>query len=434
MDVFMIGNGFDLHYCLPTTYTCFLRTVESISKRLGKGEQITCVAQVFGDPVLYNSDGAMKRCFDTYGASYDAALDPDAIAQIFAHADDNMWFSYLLHSFDAEKGWIDFEREIGKVIQAITDTLDAIKEDQPEPHIHIRKNDKATLHICSRFSFYYDERYRTQSAYLSQSFAYPVKEEYLCEAPYNSGKVIVDKEKIAETLYSSLRSLANMLETYLSFFVDRPVARLIKNGQFKKDAMLCHWKWRDTSVVSFNYTHTMEQLYYTSQNPINAMYYIHGELSSSERQDSGNLVLGINADKSDNLDQVDVTFLPFKKYYQRAFYRTDLPYISFLSKYTPDELHESFYNLYVIGHSLDITDHEVIRDCFSRAITIHIFYYSPSDLSAKIRNLVKIYKKKGFDELRTEKNLQFHPFEVLDKADPFPEKPFPTSLPVFVLN
>ncbi len=54
MDVFMIGNGFDLHYCLPTTYTCFLRTVDHISKCLKKGETITSVAQVFSDPTLYN--------------------------------------------------------------------------------------------------------------------------------------------------------------------------------------------------------------------------------------------------------------------------------------------------------------------------------------------------------------------------------------------
>lgn len=34
MDVFMIGDGFDVHYCLPTTYTSFLNTVAFLNQKL----------------------------------------------------------------------------------------------------------------------------------------------------------------------------------------------------------------------------------------------------------------------------------------------------------------------------------------------------------------------------------------------------------------
>lgn len=443
MDVFMIGNGFDLHYCLPTTYTCFLRTVENICKRLASGEQLTSVAQIISDPELHSIDRAMKRCFDTYGSSYDAEIDPSQVDKIFRHAEHNMWFSYLLNSFAPEKGWIDFEQEISKVIAVITSSMENYERvgDPSKINLIVDAVDTNTNRVLQYFKCFYDENNVHQGFYrdaagntISEGYAYPVLREYIAEEPYGSKNYTISLSNLSESLFTSLQELVNMLAAYLSFFVDRPVARLIKKNQFKKDEMLCNWKWRDSTVVSFNYTHTLEQLYYASQNPIKDVFYIHGELSNPKRQNSGNLVLGINADKSDNLDQVDVTFLPFKKYYQRAFHRTDLPYISFLSKYTPDELHENFYNLYVIGHSLDITDQEVIRDCFSRAITIHIFYYSPSDLSTKISNLVKIYKKNGFDELRTKKNLQFHPIDTLKEAEPFPSKPFPMPPPPIVWN
>lgn len=445
MDVFMIGNGFDLHYCLPTTYTCFLRTVDNISKRLAKGETITSVAQVFSDSELINSDRALKRCYDTYGANYNAIIDPDILDRLFNCAERNDWFSYMLNSFEPENGWIDFEQEIGKVIKIIIQALDNYERvGAPDKiSIIIDISDQNANRVFQYFKCFYDESNVQTGIYkktvddsveLTEGSVYPVLKEFIAEDPYGSGHYTISFSSISEKLFSSLQKLSNMLAVYLSLFVDRPVAQLVKKNLLKKDDMLYHWKWRNTVVVSFNYTHTMEQLYYGIQNPIQAIHYIHGELQSPDRQGSGNLVLGINADESDDYEQVDVTFLPFKKYYQRAFHRTDLSYIGFLAEYVPDMVRNSFYNLYVIGHSLDITDQEVIRDCFSRANTIHIFYYSPNDLSTKIRNLVRIYKKKGFDELRTKKNLQFHSFDVLKEAIPFPEKPFPSALPAFVIK
>lgn len=442
MDVFMIGNGFDLHYCLPTTYTCFLRTVENICKRLAAGEQFRSVAQVFSDPKLHNSDRNLKRCFDTYGAAYDAEIDPSQVDNLFRHAEQNMWFSYMLNSFAPEKGWIDFEQEIGRVIAAIISAMGHYERGEEDPsdiRIIVHEADKNTKRVLQFFQCFYNVRDIHRGFFkdaagstISEGCAYPILKKYIAEELYGSKNYTIRLSDISEALYTSLQELVNMLAAYLSFYVDRPVAQLIKKNQFPKDEMLCRWKWRDTSVVSFNYTHTMEQLYYDSQNPIHELYYIHGELHNAKRKDSGSLVLGINADASDDKDQVDVTFLPFKKYYQRAFHRTDLSYINFLSKYTPDELHESFYNLYVIGHSLDITDKEVIQECFSRAASIQIFYYSSSDLSTKISNLVKIYKKNGFDALRTKKNLQFHSVDVLKESTPFPEKLFPLPLPAVV--
>ncbi|MBR6414396.1 MAG: hypothetical protein IKS21_07290, partial [Oscillospiraceae bacterium] len=203
MDVFMIGNGFDLHYCLPTTYTCFLRTVESICKRLAKGETITTVAQVFGDPALYKSDGAMKRCYDTYGTDYDAELDPDQISKLFGRAEQNLWFTYLLRSFDAGKGWIDFEREIGQVIEILSSALETQFTDNKTVYIYTDIEDKRTIHILSLFPFFFDDGPVDGLDGDREAYFYTINPKYLTEIPFGSGVRHINRTEVAKKLYKS---------------------------------------------------------------------------------------------------------------------------------------------------------------------------------------------------------------------------------------
>jgi hypothetical protein len=63
----------------------------------------------------------------------------------------------------------------------------------------------------------------------------------------------------------------------------------------------------------------------------------------------------------------------------------------------------------VIGHSLDSTDEDIIKQVFESAKSIIILYHSETSVKNQIKNLVKIYGKDGFDRLREDKNLQFLP-------------------------
>ena len=65
--------------------------------------------------------------------------------------------------------------------------------------------------------------------------------------------------------------------------------------------------------------------------------------------------------------------------------------------------------LYTIGHSLDITDEDIIRQLFDLANKITVFYHSETSAQNLIRNLVRIYGKNEFDNLRESKELRFHP-------------------------
>ncbi len=56
-----------------------------------------------------------------------------------------------------------------------------------------------------------------------------------------------------------------------------------------------------------------------------------------------------------------------------------------------------FHKLYIFGHSLDVTDKDILRDLIlnDNVYTI-IFYYNRDDFGAKIANLVNVI---GQDEL-----------------------------------
>lgn len=413
MDVFMIGNGFDLHYSLPTTYSCFLRTVNSISSRLNSGEIITSVAQVIGDPVLRNSDSCLHRCYLEYNNEYDAPLDPDIVRERFGMTAQNMWFSYLLNSLDAGKGWIDFEREIGKVIHTLSFALSTVKigNNTKKLYLILPSDDCYTEHICSCFSYFFDKNTKEEVICDGkQAFTYLITEEHVLEEPFGSGRFIVNVEKIASTLYFELRSLTNLLSTYLTLFVDMPVKALAAAGRIHLDKQLIIWPWEDATVVSFNYTHTMSVLYDFYQK----IHYIHGSLNENGESQ---IVLGIDSDESDVSGNIDVTFIQFKKYFQRVFYYTDLSYISFIDGLEQKNGAIIPLNLYVIGHSLDKTDKEVIQDLFMRAARIIIYYHNQNAVSNYIRNLVSLFGKRQFDLFRAKKKLRFLPLDSLDRAE-----------------
>lgn len=120
--------------------------------------------------------------------------------------------------------------------------------------------------------------------------------------------------------------------------------------------------------------------------------------------------MGVNPDSDDENsggNYVDTSFLQFKKYFQRVLYRTDLDYIKFINEVKIRSHPTTSNHLVVAGHSLDITDEDIIKEVFAVADTITIICYNENAISDSINNLVKIYEKKGFDLLRSRTGLEF---------------------------
>ena len=63
--------------------------------------------------------------------------------------------------------------------------------------------------------------------------------------------------------------------------------------------------------------------------------------------------------------------------------------------------------LFTMGHSLDITDRDIMEELFRNASEIVILYHNFDAKKSYIANLIKIFGKDGFDILKKDKKLSF---------------------------
>ena len=314
-----------------------------------------------------------------YSDNYDnTSVDIVSLTQL-KELNDNLWYRYLSKSLKSESSWIDFEKEIFTVIQSFRSLFNL----NIKTSISLGKLDPATSYIIKEFNFFFN----TASSSTMPTGAKPIKNEYLIEYPLGSKNKIINIPKIIQELSKQLNDLANALKIYLKIFVENAV---------KKSSHTLSFPWQQAfkytdHIITFNYTNTYEEFYKK-----NNVVHIHGNIDN-------NIVLGINPDGADNIETVDTTFITFKKYFQRVKYKTDLKYLEFIEKNKGN----TDIVLYIIGHSLDITDKDIIQEIFFLASKIYILNYDETDESNHISNLVNIFGKSDFDILRRKKNITF---------------------------
>ena len=394
MDICLIGNGFDLHHNFPTSYYDFLQTVDFLINN--HDSSFNTIEKVFGDVRLQENDKNISKAFEKHNGIYGlVALEESVIKTFINKAKNNLWFKYLNNCVNRDIGWIDFEKEIITVINAFAaffkdeDDKINLSDDVIYFNIDYFPEEPTDNFIVRQFDFFYENfnELSTSGAFIK------IKHQYITQNLKNSGIYWLNEEKIIGDLYASLRELADILREYLYLFIDLPVCKMKEmniNAQ-------CTSYPREPYVFTFNYTNTFEVFY--SENSV---LHIHGNNKT-------NIVLGINPDENDEIYNIDTTFLQFKKYYQRIFYRTDYEYIKKVKALRRTRKYDNGFTLYVIGHSLDTTDEDIIKELFDVASRIIILYHSEERVGSFIKNLVNIYGKNEFDDIRAEKNLQFLP-------------------------
>lgn len=111
----------------------------------------------------------------------------------------------------------------------------------------------------------------------------------------------------------------------------------------------------------------------------------------------------------------EIDFISFKKYYQRIYKATGNEYKNWVDKIASSEYRDkvslqdqfpkqvpykkfnSKHSLFIFGHSLDITDKDILRDLILNDNVYTIIYYFNKDvMGQQIANLVKVI---GQDEL-----------------------------------
>ena len=291
-----------------------------------------------------------------------------------------------MKSFDKDVGWIDFEKEISYVLSCFEKAL-------PENGRYIHVEDRAVNYVIGEFDFFIDKAAARNAVRIG---SHSIKKEYCSEYPVASGVLVVNKKRIIDTLYIALQELSNGLKLYLRHFVERicegyvyPLYEVtdIKPVLFNVD-----------NAITFNYTNTFEKISHKRNQTI----HLHGQLDRP-------IVLGVNSDDADVVGKVDTTFIAFKKYYQRAMCESDQNYLNWMSRIKADKVK---YRLIIMGHSLDVTDKDILLEIFANAREIYVLFHNNEAKASYINNLVTLYGKEGFEGLRKEKALSFFPLNM----------------------
>ena len=186
---------------------------------------------------------------------------------------------------------------------------------------------------------------------------------------------------LRDELLKDLNRLIRILEIYLCSYVETiPCNEILPDIQ-----NICADK-----IISFNYTDTYRKLY--DQNKMADYDFIHGKTVKVRSVEENDMVLGIDEYLSKKRKNKDLEFIAFKKFYQRIYKQTGCRYKEWLKedgRY--NYLHEKDRHLFIFGHSLDVTDKDILRELILHdRVDTTIFYFNKDDLGSKIANLVRV--------------------------------------------
>lgn len=343
MNILVIGNGFDLAHHFPTLYSNFLDFVK-----------------------------AFKSCDDSaYSKFIKDIKDNNQIlySEVSGLIENNILLTYFLSIYESrckegKKGWIDFESEISFLVQK----LDDAKQDIEKKYSKTGNAEKLDKVIASHLK--------------------PIIAAKAVEDP----NVIVSEhqylprffDNAANQVLESLDRLTHLFEIYLYYYIEK---------------IDCKYRLSDLEgleidrVLSFNYTDTYRR-YYDPDGK--ARYcFIHGKAKESSTG-TCNLVLGIDEYLPPERRDSDNQFVWFKKFYQRIYKETGSEYLDWINDF--EEFNERYQkskpvhtDIYIYGHSLDVTDKDVLsRLILMKNTTTHIFYHNREAMAKQISNLVKV--------------------------------------------
>lgn len=389
MNILLIGNGFDLAHELPTKYTDFLEFIKVIKQILHK-EKVSGIdwgntCQEVRNLLNYNKGNVQTNLLQK------KQMWQDLI-------NENIWIDYFLqNNMHGKENWIDFESEISDIIQSL------------DYDMHGKDNDFGL----------YDEMTKALS------------NEFLdCHEQLSEFGIF---KEIRDRLYTDLNNLICALEIYLAEYVNaidcaKESPDIIETMmELKKDKDGVTKSVIMNKVICFNYTNTFERVYPNSR--LNVMDYIHGKAEKDRNNENNNMVLGIDEFLPEERQNMHTEFIAFKKFYQRIYKQTGCKYkewvdeiredyLSYLQKQKKeingyaDGIQSRFnrlaeqairrekckqHNLYIFGHSLDVTDRDILRDLIlNDNVYTTIFYHNKDAMGQQIANLVKVI---GQDEL-----------------------------------
>lgn len=393
-NILVIGNGFDLYHCLPTRYIDFINVVNRLMELDNEQRLQRCsyINYMFGKGSPLYSDEHIKKCYQIHSNGMKSVeLQMQRIERLVEISRDNVWIKYFLKMCNQNIGWIDFEKEMAQVINAITNFFECVSGNENcflQKGIHIDENvlSRSDIDILMRVPFYEEVEERLK-----------VKDEFYVKGIEREKIVRIDEAKIIHMLEDNLEELAEALCIYLEQFVQSiAIDRSSDNPLF----------YKIDEVINFNYTDTYSRLYSNDTK----VFYVHGSMNEIEN----GIVLGVNADKRDQNSNMDLRFVKFKKYYQRIQKETSFRIGKMLN--------ENYINhLHIVGHSLDVTDKDILTGLMLfENTTTTIYFHSNAAKKEQIEKLILLFGKDKLEELLNDEKIEFQKlqeFNVRDSQD-----------------
>lgn len=355
--VLILGNGFDLAHGLPTRYSDFLnfcKCVHSIyryyqvNRNKTKYERIDWIEK-------FEIDDFIKNLFYTvidkirYKSVYGDITINKELDDLFSCIENNIWYDYIIKVYldNKTKGenWIDFESEISYIIQTIDEYTPNLTYtyEMMSKRIDVEKIED-------------EEKMKIFSKYLEPNFT--IKE-------------------VRKNLYDDLIKIIQALEIYLTFIEQMPINKTTKDIADYYDY-----------VINFNYTHTYRNVYGNCKD----FFHIHGEL----KHNPNNMVLGIDEYWSKEERDNHTNFTVFKKFAQRIQKRTGISSHIWFQEIKKDYDNEGVTaEIFIFGHSLDVTDKDILYDYLeSEATSVTIYCKDKETEGEYIANVIKIIGEK----------------------------------------
>lgn len=371
--ILILGNGFDLAHGLPTRYSDFLEFCQRVTTiwtyRGSSKDRKTLEAYNERWIQNWNTENTIRDSIieafinrsyiEGPDGVYRAASENEKLLEIYECLNDNVWYDYLQALYEKHcmrgENWIDFESEIRFIIKSVDEntlSLTDVWSEVIEKAIGPLGNQRLEIFKDTlKFSQY------SKRKNLGQDYKPTVRD-------------------FREKSFVDLEHLTRAFELYLIAFVEK----ISINERIPEIVDL-----NPDYVITFNYTNTYERLYKKGK-----VYHIHGKTDETRPAEENNMVLGIDEYWMGDEKNEKTNFTIFKKFSQRIQKHTGnagykyLREIQKIFRENGDSWHgvadtsivhpDRVSYVYVFGHSLDVTDKDILSSFIgddSTAVTVY---------------------------------------------------------------
>ena len=407
--ILILGNGFDLAHGLPTKYSDFLDFAEWAMKIYTYADQ-PGAAMEYADSLFFkwsvgdSANPANHFLREKLTALFKSrAVNVKSVpGKLFAKAtsyrvndrldlfrdylEKNVWYEYIKALFVKGKtrgeNWIDFESEISYVIEILDNTHTSLADTLYDAQERCKSYEYKVIRSIEKTEIFFQ----------------------ICTSVFNDNVTSTGLNKsillrsFRKKLYDDLERLILAFEVYLTDFVeDIPI----------KEKLSVIDDLSPDFIISFNYTKIYEK-HYMRQNSNTVICHIHGVCDKNRKPEENNMVLGIDEYLTVDKRSENVDFCIFKKFVQRIRKHNDVTYAAW-SNYVEEakagelvavrtdgdkqiyKVDDGISEIYIYGHSLDVTDKDILRRfLISNRTRIFIYARDKASEGELIANLIRI--------------------------------------------